>query len=153
MLRWIDVLYYAKYSNPEPYRRVEKSEEAWRQELTPPQYHVMRQKGTERAYRNAYCRSFEPGLYVCRGCGSPLFNSKDKSHKMSGWPAFRQPVAKGAVKYAFDDSHGIKRIEVMCNVCDGHLGHVFQDGPDSSELKYCINSESLFRIEEKKEQS
>ncbi len=148
MLTWIDVLYYAKYANPEPYRRIEKSEEEWKALLTPAQFSVMRQKGTEKAFRNAYCRSFEPGIYVCQGCGSSLFDAKEKSHKMSGWPGFRQPIAKGAMKYAFDESHNMQRIEVLCNGCDGHLGHVFPDGPEPSGLRYCINSESLNRIEE-----
>ena len=147
MLRWKDVLYYAKYSNPEPYRRVDMSEEAWREQLTPAQYHVLREKGTERAYRNAYCRSYEPGLYVCRGCGSPLFDSSTKYHAISGWPSFRQPIAKAAVRYAFDDSFQMKRMEVLCNACDGHLGHVFPDGPEPSGLRYCINSESLNRLD------
>lgn len=141
------MLYYARYSNPEPYRRVDKTEEEWRQQLTPAQYRVMRQKETERAFRNRYCRSFEPGVYVCVGCGSPLFDAKEKSRKLSGWPGFRQPLAKGAMKYIFDYSHHMKRIEVLCNVCDSHLGHVFPDGPEPSGLRYCINSESLNRVE------
>ena len=147
MLRWIDVLYYARYANPEPYRRMEKTEEEWKALLSPAQYHVMREKGTERAFRNTYCRSFEPGIYLCRGCRSPLFSSEEKSHKLSGWPSFRQPLTKGAMKYTFDDSHGMKRIVVSCNVCDGHLGHVFPDGPEPATLRYCINSESIERVE------
>ena len=148
MLRWIDVLYYARYSNPEPYRRMDKTEEEWRQRLTPAQYHVMREKGTEKAYKNAYCRSYESGVYVCAGCGSPLFNSDEKYRAVSGWPSFTQPIAKGAIKYAFDDSYSMNRIdmhriEAMCNVCDAHLGHVFKDGPPPHGLRYCINSESI----------
>lgn len=103
MLRWKDVIYYAKYSNPEPYRRVEKMEKAWKQQLTPAQYYVMRQKGTEPPYRNAYCRSYEPGVYACAGCDSLLFNAAEKYHAISGWPSFTQPIAKGAIKYAFDE--------------------------------------------------
>ena len=153
MLRWIDVLYYAKYSNPEPYRRLERSDEEWREQLTPAQYHVMREKGTEKPYRNAYCRLFEPGLYVCSGCQSPLFNATEKYRAISGWPSFTQPIRKGTIKYAFDNSNGMnridmQRIEVMCNVCDSHLGHVFNDGPPPGGLRYCINSESMSRMEE-----
>ena len=145
MLRWIDVIKFAKYSNPEPNRRIEKTEEEWQQQLTPEQYQVARQKGTERPYKNAYCRNYEPGVYACVGCGSLLFDSNDKYHAISGWPSFTQPTSKGAMKYAFDDSHGMHRIEVMCNVCDCHLGHVFNDGPEPAGLRYCINSVSLIK--------
>lgn len=151
MLQWRDIVTYAKYSNPEPYRRVEKSDEEWRELLTPSQYHVMRQKGTEPPYRNLYCRSYEPGLYVCAGCGSSLFTSADKYHAISGWPSFTQPVAKGAIRYNFDDRYRMQRIEAQCNVCDAHLGHVFPDGPAPGGLRYCINSESIRRIDEPRE--
>jgi peptide-methionine (R)-S-oxide reductase len=146
MLRWIDVLKYAKYSNPEPYRRVEKTEAEWRQRLTPAQFNILRNKGTELPYRNKYCRSYEPGIYACMGCGSLLFNSSAKYHAISGWPSFTQPMYKGAIKYLFDDSHRMQRIEVQCNVCDGHLGHVFPDGPEPSGLRYCINSVSILKL-------
>ena len=150
MLRWPDVIKYAKYSNPEPLYRVEKTEAAWQQQLTPAQFRVLRQKNTESPYRNLYCRSYEPGVYACVGCGSLLFSSSTKYHAISGWPSFTQALTKGAVKYLFDNSHHLQRIEVQCNVCDGHLGHVFPDGPEPSGLRYCINSESLIRIAEEK---
>jgi len=150
MLRWIDVLKYAKYSNPEPNRRVEKTEEAWRKELTPAQFRIMRQKETEPPYRNAYCRSYEPGVYTCAGCGNLLFDANTKYHAISGWPSFTQPISKGAIKYFFDNSHNMQRMDVQCNVCDSHLGHVFPDGPEPSGLRYCINSESLNRTAEEK---
>ncbi|WP_210465406.1 peptide-methionine (R)-S-oxide reductase MsrB [Rufibacter roseolus] len=146
MIRWIDVIKYAKYSNPEPAHRVELTEEEWQQRLTPAQYQILRQKGTESPYRNAYCRSYEPGVYACAGCGTLLFNASEKYHAISGWPSFTQPIAKGAIKYLFDDSHNMHRIEVQCNVCDGHLGHVFPDGPEPSGLRYCINSASLQQL-------
>ncbi|WP_018478741.1 peptide-methionine (R)-S-oxide reductase MsrB [Pontibacter roseus] len=146
MLRWKDIVYYAKYSNPEPDRKVEKTEEEWRQQLTPAQYRILREKATEPPYRNTYCRSYEPGSYTCAGCGSLLFNATEKYHAISGWPSFTQPAARGAIRYTFDDSHRMQRIEAICNVCGGHLGHVFPDGPEPGGLRYCINSESLNRI-------
>ncbi|GHA80763.1 peptide-methionine (R)-S-oxide reductase MsrB [Pontibacter akesuensis] len=147
MLRWIDVLKFAKYSNPEPREREEKTDEEWQQKLTPEQYNVMRQKGTESPYRNAYCRSYEPGIYTCVGCGTLLFNATEKYHAISGWPSFTQPSTKGAIKYMFDDSHNMQRIEVQCNTCDSHLGHVFNDGPVPHGLRYCINSASIQRVD------
>ncbi|ALI97767.1 peptide-methionine (R)-S-oxide reductase MsrB [Rufibacter tibetensis] len=147
MMRWIDVIKYAKYSNPEPDRLVVKTEAEWQQSLTPAQFQILRLKGTESPYRNAFCRSYEPGVYACAGCGSLLFNSTEKYHAISGWPSFTQPITKGAIKYLFDDSHLMQRIEVQCNVCDGHLGHVFPDGPEPSGLRYCINSESMIRLD------
>ncbi|AHM60293.1 methionine-r-sulfoxide reductase [Flammeovirgaceae bacterium 311] len=143
MLRWIDVLYYARYGNPEPYRRVDKTEQEWREQLTPAQYEVMREKGTEKAFRNTYCRSFDPGIYRCRGCDSELFASDSKYRSLTGWPGFSQPIAKAAVKYAFDNSHNMQRIEALCNVCESHLGHVFAHGREPAGLRYCINSESI----------
>jgi len=147
MLRWIDVLKFAKYSNPEPARRVEQSAAEWRAQLTEAQFRVLREQATELPYRNAFCRSYEPGVYACRGCGSPLFDSTAKYHAISGWPSFTQPITKNAIRYAFDDSLGMQRVEVRCNVCAGHLGHVFPDGPAPAGLRYCINSEALAQLE------
>jgi peptide-methionine (R)-S-oxide reductase len=146
MLRWKDILYYAKYSNPEPPYRVEKTEAEWQAQLTPAQYEVLRQQATEPAYRNAYCRAYAPGVYACAGCGHRLFDAATKYHAMSGWPSFTQPAAKNAIRYAFDDSHYMQRIEARCNVCGGHLGHVFPDGPEPSGLRYCMNSASLVQL-------
>ncbi|UOQ69995.1 peptide-methionine (R)-S-oxide reductase MsrB [Hymenobacter cellulosilyticus] len=148
MLRWIDVLTFAKYGNPEPPRRVEKTEAEWAAELPPARFRVLRQHATEPPYRNAYCRSYEPGEYQCAGCGTPLFDSTTKYHAISGWPSFTQPAARGAIQYHFDESHNMQRVEVRCNVCGGHLGHVFPDGPAPAGLRYCINSESLVRVGE-----
>jgi peptide-methionine (R)-S-oxide reductase len=145
MLRWKDILYYAKYSNPEPPRRVDKPEAEWQAQLTSEQFRVLRQQGTESPYRNAYCRTYEPGVYACAGCDSLLFDSATKYHAMSGWPSFTQPLRKNAIQYNFDDSHYMQRIEARCNVCGGHLGHVFPDGPEPSGLRYCLNSVSLVR--------
>lgn len=149
MLRWKDLITFAKYGNPEPARRVEHSAAEWAELLPPDRYRVLRQHATEPPYRNAYCRSYEPGEYACAGCGSRLFKAAEKYHAISGWPSFRQPHARNAIRYAFDDSFGMQRLEARCNVCDGHLGHVFPDGPAPSGLRYCINSASLHQINEK----
>jgi peptide-methionine (R)-S-oxide reductase len=147
MLYWKDIIYYAKYSNPEPVRKVERSQNEWQSILTPMQYAILRQKGTEPPYRNVYCRSYEPGLYACAGCGSLIFSSTEKYYAISGWPSFKHPIAKGAIKYAFDNSYNMQRLEAICNVCDSHLGHVFSDGPQPYGLRYCINSESLIKLD------
>ncbi|TGD79655.1 peptide-methionine (R)-S-oxide reductase MsrB [Hymenobacter wooponensis] len=146
MLRWSDILKFAKYSNPEPPRHLIQSEEAWAAQLTPAQFRIMRQKETEPPYRNAYCRSYEPGVYACVGCGSQLFDSTTKYHAISGWPSFTQPLTKNAIRYGFDDSYHLQRVEAQCNVCGSHLGHVFPDGPEPSGLRYCINSECLVQL-------
>ncbi|MBC6609777.1 peptide-methionine (R)-S-oxide reductase MsrB [Hymenobacter sp. BT507] len=143
MLRWLDVVTFARYGNPEPPRRVEKSAAEWAQELSPEQFRVLREQATESPYRNAYCRLYEPGEYVCAGCGSLLFSAATKYHAISGWPSFTQPAHKNAIRYHFDHSHHMQRVEVRCNVCRGHLGHVFPDGPAPGGLRYCINSASL----------
>ena len=146
MLRWIDVLTFAKYGNPEPSRRVHKTEQEWAALLPSARFRVLRQQATEPPYRNAYCRSYEAGEYQCAGCGAVLFDSSTKYHAISGWPSFTQPVAPSAICYHFDDTYNMQRVEVRCNVCGGHLGHVFPDGPAPAGLRYCINSESLVRV-------
>ena len=146
MLRWKDVLFYAKYGNPEPARRVVHSEAEWAQLLPPERYRVLREAATEPPYRNAYCRAYEPGTYVCAGCGSSLFEAATKYHAISGWPSFQQPCARNAIRYAFDESFNMQRLEARCNVCDGHLGHVFPDGPAPGGLRYCLNSASLRQL-------
>ena len=143
MLRWKDVITFAKYGNPEPTRRVERTDAEWARLLAPEQYRVLRQQATEPPYRNAYCRSYEPGGYACAGCGGRLFEAQEKYHAISGWPSFRQPQARNAIRYVFDGSFGMQRIEARCNGCDGHLGHVFPDGPAPGGLRFCINSASL----------
>jgi peptide methionine sulfoxide reductase msrA/msrB len=150
MLRWIDVIKFSRYGNPEAERRVEKAEEEWKRQLTPEQFKIARQKATERPYSGAYCRSYEPGQYACICCDTVLFDSNEKYNSLSGWPSFTQPITRSAIKYQVDDSHGMKRIEVLCNVCDCHLGHVFPDGPEPAGLRYCINSESIKRIDDRK---
>ena len=122
---------------------IEKSESEWRKELTPMQYAVLREKATERPFTGEYDHSFEPGSYVCAGCGERLFESDDKFDSGCGWPAFSAPADGGAVAEERDMSHGMVRTEVLCATCNGHLGHVFEDGPGPTGLRYCINSAAL----------
>ncbi len=147
MLTWRNVLTIASEGNPDPGRRVERTEEEWRSLLSPQEYQVIRLKGTERPFSSAMCSLFEPGLYECRGCGTTLFDSSEKFESGTGWPSFTQPVAPEVVAYHMDRSHGMTRVEATCNVCDAHLGHVFPDGPGPSGLRYCINAPALRKVE------
>ena len=116
----------------------------WRERLTPEQYAILRQGATERAFTGKYEGNKAAGLYLCAGCAAPLFDSQTKYNSGSGWPSYTAPVAPDAVAQHRDTSHGMIRIEVTCAQCDGHLGHVFPDGPaDAGGLRYCINSASL----------
>lgn len=121
----------------------EMTEEAWRNKLTPEQYQVLRQKGTERAFSGKYWKSKEQGVYKCAGCGEPLFTSEGKFDSGCGWPSFFQPVDGTKVDEHVDRGHGMTRTEVTCGKCGGHLGHVFDDGPAPTGLRYCINSVSI----------
>jgi peptide-methionine (R)-S-oxide reductase len=122
---------------------IRKSEEEWREELTPEQYEVCRLKGTERAFTGAYWDCKDEGVYRCAACGEALFDSKTKFDSGTGWPSFTAPVEKGKVNEHLDRSHGMVRTEVACRRCGSHLGHVFPDGPGPEGLRYCINSVSL----------
>lgn len=148
MLTWKDLKEFAKNDNPKPDRRVEKSAEEWKQELTDEQYAITRLKGTERPGSSDMCYKFDPGVYACVCCGTELFDAGEKFESASGWPSFTQPIKENAVKYEMDTSHGMVRIEALCNVCDAHLGHVFPDGPKPSGLRYCMNAESLVKTED-----
>lgn len=153
MLTWIDVIKFANNGSPTPDRRVEKTEDEWREILTPEQFQIARLKGTERAGSGAFCERHEPGLYGCVCCGTPLFDSRVKFDSGSGWPSFYQPVKQNAIGYIKDKSHGMTRVEVVCNTCDAHQGHVFPDGPEPSGLRYCINSASMQLIEDNKNEA
>ena len=122
---------------------VKKTEQEWQAQLTPDQFEVSRNKGTERAFSGEYNDCKEEGIYRCVCCGQELFDSATKFDSGSGWPSFYAPSNEEHIKTEVDDSQGMSRTEVMCKACDAHLGHVFPDGPDPSGLRYCINSVSL----------
>ena len=122
------------------------SDDEWRRRLTPEQYSVLRRHGTERPFSGCFLGTKEPGTYVCAGCGNPLFASGVKFESGTGWPSFTAPVSSDAVITIEDDSHGMHRTEVRCARCDGHLGHVFPDGPPPTGQRYCMNSVALDHI-------
>ena len=119
------------------------TEDDWRQRLTPEQYSVLRGKGTERAWSGKYVDCHDDGTYRCAGCGAELFDAATKYESGCGWPSFTSPADSNAISYTEDRTHGMRRIEVTCARCGGHLGHVFDDGPAPTGLRYCINSASL----------
>jgi len=132
-----------------PDQRIPKTEQEWHEQLTPEQYAVCRQKGTERPFTGKYVDCQDDGIYRCICCGAALFHSETKFDSGTGWPSFYAPVNEEAVNAEPDDSYGMRRTEVLCSTCQAHLGHVFEDGPEPTGLRYCINSVSL--ILEKKD--
>lgn len=131
----------AKTANME--NKVLKTEAEWKKELDPIAFHVLREKGTERAFTGPLWDNKEEGTYLCGGCGEPLFSSETKFESGTGWPSFYQPIDRSKLEDHLDQSYGMVRTEVVCKKCEGHLGHVFEDGPKPTGLRYCLNSAAL----------
>ena len=143
MLKWPDVLNLAKNGNPAPDRRIEKTDAEWRRLLSPHEYHVTREAGTERPFSSQMCSLFEPGIYSCVCCATVLFDASEKFESGTGWPSFTQPVKANVIQYRFDGPSFLQRVETLCSSCDAHLGHVFPDGPAPGGLRYCMNAVAL----------
>ena len=144
-MNWIEVLRLANKGNHAPPKREEKTEDEWRSLLSSEVFKITRKKGTERAHSSDMCSSFEAGIYHCACCDTPLFDSSGKFESHSGWPSFTTPIDPAVIAYHKDRGFGMYRIETICNVCDAHLGHVFQDGPPPTGLRFCINALALVK--------
>ncbi len=146
MLKWNDVLNFAKTESPKADRKVVKTEAEWRAQLSEEEYRVTRQAATEHAFSSAMCSLFEPGIYSCVCCETILFDASEKFESHTGWPSFTQPIKENVIAYRFDGPAFLKRVETTCNTCDAHLGHVFPDGPEPSGLRYCMNAVALRKV-------
>ena len=146
MINWNSIIQFTKNGNPELDKKIVKSEQEWKAQLTEEQYRITRLKGTERPHSSELCSLFEPGIYGCVCCDTLLFDGSEKFESGTGWPSFTQPIKENAVGYVKDISFGMIRIEAVCNTCDAHLGHVFPDGPEPSGLRYCMNAVSLKKV-------
>lgn len=147
MLTWQDIEQFVLHGNPPAPKRVVKTGQQWRALLSEEVYEVTRLAGTERPFSSPMCSHFAPGRYACACCDTVLFDATEKFDSGTGWPSFTQPLDVHAVAYFNDDSLNRSRVEITCNICDAHLGHVFPDGPAPSRLRYCVNALSLKRLE------
>lgn len=152
-MNWQEVLERSNQGNPTRKQKILKTDDEWKKQLTEEQYKVTRLKGTERPFTGQYCTAYEPGIYNCLCCGVSLFDSTTKFESGTGWPSFTEPLEKDLIAYEADKSHGMTRVEILCNICDAHLGHVFPDGPLPTGLRYCVNSLSLVKDEGSKKQA
>ena len=152
MINWSDVIRYANQGSPAPDKKVSHTDAEWRARLTEEQFEVTRKRGTERPFTGEFCSSHEPGLYGCVCCETMLFDSTEKFESGTGWPSFTQPVKDNVIGYIKDTAYGMVRVEVVCNVCEAHLGHVFPDGPTKTGQRYCVNSLSI-TFDEKSEEN
>jgi methionine-R-sulfoxide reductase len=146
MLKWNDVLQLAKNGSPAPAQKLVKTDSEWRAQLSAEQFQVTRKAATEPAFSSPMCGLFAPGIYACLCCGTRLFDASEKFDSGTGWPSFTQPLTPNAIAYHADHSHGMTRIEAVCNTCAAHLGHVFPDGPAPSGLRYCMNAVALQKV-------
>lgn len=146
-MNWADVIKHANNGNLTPDRRVEKTEQEWKEILSEEEFRVTRQSGTERAFSSDVCSRFDPGIYACVCCGTPIFDANEKFESGTGWPSFTKPIKDNAIGHHKDESYGMIRVETTCNTCDAHLGHVFPDGPEPTGLRFCMNAVSLKKLD------